>query len=70
MYNWRKKLWFKIVALTIVGVFLFSEVTWAARTDVGLVLPSNLPQVPQQAPQTANENNLWKTFQEFNNVKD
>ncbi|MFH1397400.1 MAG: hypothetical protein ABIH27_02480, partial [Candidatus Omnitrophota bacterium] len=67
MNSWRAKLWFKIVALTIVGVFLFSEVSWAARTDVGLVLSSNLPQVPQPTSQPANENNLWKIFQEFVN---
>ncbi|MFH0739137.1 MAG: hypothetical protein V2A59_04710, partial [Candidatus Omnitrophota bacterium] len=49
MSNWREQIWLKVVALTVCGVFLFSEVTWAARTDIGGSLP--------QATQTTQEQN-------------
>ena len=39
MGSWREQLWVKIVAITIAGVFLFSEVTWAARANFSLSLP-------------------------------
>ncbi len=37
MSSWRGKLWLKAVALAVAGIFAFSEVTWAARTD--FILP-------------------------------
>ncbi|MEK6714575.1 MAG: hypothetical protein AABY43_00830, partial [Candidatus Omnitrophota bacterium] len=54
MSNWREHLWVKIVALTIAGVFLFSDITWAARSDFTLYLPPvdaqhNQPNAPRQS---------------------
>ncbi|MFA5090164.1 MAG: hypothetical protein WC510_03900, partial [Candidatus Omnitrophota bacterium] len=46
MSNWREQIWLKITALTIAGVFAFSEVTWAAKADMSIFLP-----VAQQAAQ-------------------
>ncbi|MCM8780874.1 MAG: hypothetical protein NC908_03000, partial [Candidatus Omnitrophica bacterium] len=39
MSNWRQKLWVKMVALTLAGVFSFSEVTWTAKADYRIFLP-------------------------------
>ncbi|HOU36416.1 MAG TPA: hypothetical protein PK562_04015, partial [Candidatus Omnitrophota bacterium] len=51
MYNWRKKLWFKVVAFTMIGVFLSSDFGWAARNDYRISLPNNLTnQQPYQKP--------------------
>ena len=63
MHNWRKKIWFKIVALTICGVFLFSELTWAARTDVRLSLPPDSSQNnTPQATKTNFNDIIWEFY--------
>ncbi|MEI6631117.1 MAG: hypothetical protein WCL25_00690 [bacterium] len=50
MSNWREQIWLKVVALTVCGVFLFSEVTWAARTDIGGSLPKAEQNTSVQIP--------------------
>ncbi|MBM3255664.1 MAG: hypothetical protein FJZ08_05115, partial [Candidatus Omnitrophica bacterium] len=50
MSNWRDKIWVKIVALTVAGVFLFSDITWAARTDIGGYLPKAEQNTSLQIP--------------------
>ncbi|MDD5099262.1 MAG: hypothetical protein PHP35_02880, partial [Candidatus Colwellbacteria bacterium] len=52
MNNWREKLWLKFVAVTLCGVFLFTEVTWAARADITVSLPHDtVPATRNQIPQ-------------------
>ncbi|MFA5319663.1 MAG: hypothetical protein WC418_00545, partial [Candidatus Omnitrophota bacterium] len=66
MSSWRGKLWLKAIALAVAGIFAFSEVTWAARTD--FILPSvvtnrNIPSAQQnQAPV---KKSLLETFNEI-----
>ncbi|MDD5669061.1 MAG: hypothetical protein PHE58_03395, partial [Candidatus Omnitrophica bacterium] len=54
MINWRKQIWLKIVALTICGVFLFSDVTWAARFDYRFSIPED--KTVSSLPNTQNVN--------------
>ena len=64
MINWREKIWIKIIALTIAGVFLFSEVTWAARADFRLSLPGENPTANTQTPQPSLGDFLWQIYHE------
>ncbi|MFA5430406.1 MAG: hypothetical protein WC329_04545, partial [Candidatus Omnitrophota bacterium] len=67
MSSWRGKLWLKAVALAVAGIFAFSEVTWAARTD--FILPPavaanrNIPS--SQENQTPVKKSLFDTFNEI-----
>ncbi|RLE37892.1 hypothetical protein DRJ17_05500, partial [Candidatus Woesearchaeota archaeon] len=62
MVNWREKIWVKIIALTIVGVFTFSEVTWAARADYTYSLPDEGNTYQQQASSGPGQF-LWQIYQ-------
>ncbi|MDD4980038.1 MAG: SpvB/TcaC N-terminal domain-containing protein [Candidatus Omnitrophica bacterium] len=59
----RQRLWLKIVALTISGVFLFSEVTWAARADYHISLPQTEQTSYPQIPQPKLGDFLWNIYQ-------
>jgi hypothetical protein len=66
MSSWREKIWVKITALTIAGVFLFSEVTWAARADFTFSLPkidSSTPAQTTSSPRLGDS--LWQILQEL-----
>jgi hypothetical protein len=64
MSTWRKQLWVKIVALTVAGVFLFSEVTWAARANFTFSLPQaqNYNPFPSQGNW---RDKLWQIYQDI-----
>ena len=64
MSNWREQLWLKIIALTISGVFLFSEVTWAARANFAFSLPQNRLE-SNTAPQGSWRDGLWQIYQQI-----
>jgi hypothetical protein len=54
LINWRGKLWIKIVAMNLVGIFLFSEVSWTRRLNFFDFLPAIT------APQLLYEQNYQK----------
>jgi len=62
MSNWREHLWVKIIALTIAGVFLFSEVTWAARADFSLSLPQISLSPYNNSSNTNWRDSLWQIY--------
>ena len=66
MISWREKIWVKIVALTISGVFLFTEVTWAARADWSFSMPEATPNTNQETPYNSGFNDvLWQIYQDI-----
>ena len=62
MSHGQKKIWIKVIALSVVAVFLFSEVTWAAKAEFGfhfVLIQDNNP----SAQEARFGDTLWQVYQ-------
>jgi len=69
-YGWRKYLWFKVVALAVCAVFLFTDLSWAARNnDLKFSAGSSRPaQQPYQQKQPGMKDGLIQFFQDLSSM--
>lgn len=65
MSSRRDKIWLKIAALTVAGVFLFSEATWAARLEITFAAPEVSATTPTKTHPFNLGDILWQIYQEI-----